>query len=43
MRSYSGPVDSLDAAEAEVFALLVGCCELRRLGRCNAIIEGYSV
>lgn len=36
-------MDSLDADEAEVFAPLVGCCELPRLGGCNAIIEGDSV
>lgn len=43
MRSYSGHVDSLDADETEAFALLVGCCELRRLGGCNSIIEGDSI
>lgn len=36
-------MDSLDADEAKVFALLVGCCGLRTLGSCNAIIEGDSV
>eukprot|EP00268_Persea_americana_P001198 TRINITY_DN10363_c0_g4_i2.p1 TRINITY_DN10363_c0_g4~~TRINITY_DN10363_c0_g4_i2.p1 ORF type:complete len:103 (-),score=13.50 TRINITY_DN10363_c0_g4_i2:226-534(-) len=32
VRSFSGPVESSDTNEAEVFALLIGCRELPRLG-----------
>ena len=42
LRSYSGPVISLNANESEVFSLLVRCCELRRLVGSKAIIEGDS-
>lgn len=31
-RSFLGPVESSDANEVEVFTLLVGGCELRRMG-----------
>ena len=40
--SFSGPMYCLDANEAEVYALLVGCHELRSLGDLKAIIEGDS-
>lgn len=40
--SYSGWVDVSNSNKAEVFALLVGCGELRRLGGHNALIEGGS-
>ena len=40
VRSFSVPVDALDANEAEMFAMLAGCWELLRRG-CNlSIIEG---
>ena len=42
VRSYSGPVDALDANEAEVYALLLGCRELAKLGGSYPIIEGDS-
>ena len=42
VRSYSGPVDALDANEAEVYALLLGCRELEKLGGAYLIIEGDS-
>ena len=42
LRSFSGPVYCLDANEAKVYALLVGCCELRSMGGCKAITEGDS-
>lgn len=40
--SYSGSVDVPNSNEAEVFAFLVGCGELRRLGGHDALIEGCS-
>lgn len=40
--SYSRSVDVLESNEAAVFAMLVGCRELRRLGGQNAIVEGDS-
>ena len=47
IRSWFGPVDSSNANEVEVFALLIECCELLKLDGYNAIIEGdffsYSV
>ena len=42
IRNYSGPVDSMNANAAEVYAMLIGCHELLRLGSSNAIIEGDS-
>ena len=42
VKSFSGPVDSKDAYEAEVFALLVGCCEFLRRGGYTAILESVS-
>ena len=42
LRTFSGPVFCLDANEAKVYALLVGCHELRSLGGCKTIIEGDS-
>ena len=39
VKSFSGPVDSKDAYEAEVFALLVGCYEFLRRGGYTAIVE----
>lgn len=41
-RSYSSPLESLDANEVEAFALLVGCHELGRMGGYNAILEHDS-
>ena len=35
-------MDSLDANEAEVYALLIGCHELERIGGSHPIIEGDS-
>lgn len=40
--SYVGAVDLSNSNEAEVFALLVGCREFRRLDGYNALIEGDS-
>lgn len=40
IRSFSGPMDSLDANGAEVFALLVGCRELLKLGGYNLFSKG---
>lgn len=42
MRDFSGRVDSLDANVVEVFVVLIGFWELRRLGGYNPIIEGDS-
>lgn len=42
MNNFLGPVNSLDANCDEVYALLVGCQKLRKLGGYNAIIEGES-
>ena len=41
-RNVSGPVDSLSANEAEVYALLIGCHELLTLESINVVIEGDS-
>lgn len=41
-RSYLGPVNVMDASEAEIFSLLVGCKELKALIGAKAIIEGDS-
>ena len=35
-------MDSIDANEAELFALLIGCRELRRMGCVIVIFEGDS-
>ena len=42
IRNFSGPVVSTDANEAEVFALLIRCRELERIGCSHPIIEGDS-
>ena len=42
IRNFSGPVGSTDANEAKVYALLIGCRELERIGRSHPIIEGDS-
>lgn len=42
VKKNSGPVSSLDSNGAEVYALLVGCCELRMLGGYNTIFGGGS-
>ena len=42
IRNFSGPVYSSDANEAELFALLIGCHELSRIGVLNPILEGDS-
>ena len=42
VKNFSGPVSLLGCNGAEIYALLVGCCELCKLGGCNAIIEGHS-
>ena len=39
VRSYSGPLESLDSNKAEVFASLLGYRELCRMGSFNAILE----
>lgn len=41
-RSYLGPVNVIDANEAEIFLLLVGCKKLKALIGAKAIIEGDS-
>ena len=42
LRNFSGPVDSLSANDAEVYALLIGCRELLTLESINAVIERDS-
>ncbi|XXG42545.1 hypothetical protein AAC387_Pa01g2800 [Persea americana] len=42
IRNYYGPVNSMNANAAEVYAMLIGCHELLSLGGYNAIIEGDS-
>lgn len=42
IRRFSGPLESSDANEIGVFALLVGCRELRTMGGYNFILEGNS-
>ena len=42
VRSYSGPMDSLDANEAEHITLWIGCRELRTMECVNVILEGDS-
>ena len=42
VRNYLGPVDSIDADEAERFTFLIGRRELRRMGCVNVIFEGDS-
>ena len=42
LRNFSGSMDSLNANEAEVYALLIGCLGLLTLESINAIIEGDS-
>ena len=42
IRSFFGPLNSLNADKAEVYALLIGYHELLRLGGYNVIIEGDS-
>ena len=43
VRNFSGSVVSLDANKAEVYALLIGCRELERIGGSQPIIEGDSL
>ena len=43
VRSFSWHVIALDANEVEVHALLIGCCELEKIGGSYPIIEGDSV
>lgn len=38
--SYSGSVDCKDSNGAEVYALLMGCRKLSKMGTQNVIIEG---
>ena len=38
VRNFSGPVNSLDADEAEVFALPIGCRQLLRVGFLNPFL-----
>lgn len=40
MCSLSGPIDCQNANKAEFFAMLMGCCEVRKFEASNAIIEG---
>ena len=42
IRNYYGPVDSMNANAAEVYAMFIGCRELLSLGSYNAIMEGDS-
>lgn len=42
VRSFSGPVDSQNANEAEVDARLIDCRELSRLGGFNEVTKGDS-
>ena len=42
VRNYTGPVDLIDANEAELFAHLIGTRELRRMGCVTVILEGDS-
>ena len=42
IRNFSVPVDCSDANKAELFALLIGCRELLRIGGLNPILEGDS-
>lgn len=42
VRSFSGPMESQDASEAEVFALLINCLELARFICFHPILEGDS-
>ena len=44
VRNYSGPVDSMDANEAEVYdALLIGCRESDKIGGSHPIFEGNFI
>lgn len=40
--NLSGPADCDDANRAEVYAMLIGCHELRKLEATNAMVEGDS-
>lgn len=42
VRSFSRPLEALDANEVEVFSLLVDCRGLWRMGCFNPILEGDS-
>jgi hypothetical protein len=42
VRSFYGPIDSSDANETELFALLIGCRELLQMADYGAILEGNS-
>lgn len=38
----SGPIDTVDSNGAEVYDMLMGCCELHKLDDYNVTIEGDS-
>ena len=40
VRSFFGPIDSSDANEIELFAILIGCQELLHMADYSAILEG---
>ena len=42
VRSFSGSIDSSDANETELFAILIGCRELLQMVGYGAILEGDS-
>lgn len=42
VKNFAGPMNCVDFNGAEMYALLVGCRELRHLGGFHAIIEGDS-
>ncbi|XXG62250.1 hypothetical protein AAC387_Pa05g0650 [Persea americana] len=42
VRSFLGLIDSLDANETELFAILIGCREFLRMGGYSATLEGDS-
>lgn len=42
VRSLSRPIDSSDADETKLFAILIGCRELLQMGGYSAILEGDS-
>ena len=42
VKNFVGPVNCVDSNRAEMYALLVGCRELRQLGGFMQIIEGDS-
>ena len=42
VRRFCGPMDTSDANEVEMYALLIGCRELLKLGGLAAIVDGDS-